>query len=140
MARVPDPNRDPYRIRADARIGILHATAKPVSKRNPAGPFADLTWPQQQAAQQWLAKFFARWGSDLPPWRRAILTGVAKRLALYPPGPKFARSLARSYSGQQTVRKYRNLGLPYPHIEAMRRGLEWKRAGRPKTEVRHLDI
>ena len=139
---MPARPKDPFRIRADARIGLLRALPGAPASVDYSGPraFASLDPAQRKAAEAWLAKFFARWEGDLPPWRRAILTGVAKRLALYPPGPKFARSLARSYSGQQTARKYRNLGLPYPHIEAMRRGLEWKRAGRPKTEVRHLEI
>ena len=63
------------------------------SGSDPRGPFASLTQEQQRAAEQWLFKFCARWGSDLPPWRRAILTGVAKRLAKNPPGPKFGRQL-----------------------------------------------
>ena len=105
--------RDPGRIRADARIGILQARR---SSNNPAGPFADLTWAQQQAANAWLFKFYARWGNDFPPWRRAILIGVAKRLAKNPPPPGWGLSMLR--------RGRRNKA----GVKAMQQALEWKRA------------
>ena len=68
------------------------------AKAAPGGPFSTLTWQQQRAAEQWLWKFTQRWGSDLPPWRRAILIGftrfvalavsIAYRLLWYPTGAK----------------------------------------------------
>ena len=80
------------------------------SPRTVGGPFADLTWQQQRAAEQWLFKFCARWGNDLPNWRRAILIGVAKRLAKNPPAPNFARSLNAHYGAKVYARQCR-LGI-----------------------------
>jgi hypothetical protein len=49
--------------------------------RKPDGYFQDLPWEVRQRANAWLGKFCRRWGSNLPPWRLAILVGQAKRLA-----------------------------------------------------------
>ena len=105
--------RDPSRIRADARIGLLQALPQRSKAAKAAGPFSDLTWHQQRAAEQWLHKFCARWGSDLPPWRRAILTGVARRLAKNPPAEGFGLSLLRVRSGHGLARKCRATGMPH---------------------------
>lgn len=77
------------------------------SPRTVGGPFADLTWTQQRVAEQWLFKFCARWGNDLPGWRRAILIGVAKRLAKNPPAANFAKSLHGHIGGRTTGRLIR---------------------------------
>jgi hypothetical protein len=110
------------------------------SPRNPAGPFADLTWEQRKAAEAWLYKFCARWGSDLPNWRRAILIGTAKRLALHPPKYHFGHFLHTRLCSNAYVRKYRDAGLPYPHIVAMQKANAWKRAGRPPLPSRQLPV
>ena len=70
------------------RIAALDSYRKPAP---PGGPFAALTWPQQRAAEQLLWKFCQRWAGNLPQWRRAILVGQAKRLALNPPDSAWAR-------------------------------------------------
>ena len=98
---------------------------KRVSPRNPAGPFADLTWTQQRAAEQWLFKFCAKWGNDLPNWRRGILTGVARRLAMNPPAKGFGRRLWAHHGAKVLARQCRIEGRQHPRIVAMRaaRGL-----------------
>ena len=142
MPRVPTAGKvERY---SSERVPLLKAAAKDpvtgkVKKRNPAGPFADLTWAQQRVAEQWLYKFCARWGSDLPPWRRGILTGVAKRLAVKPFTSADGHSVMNAKCGYGTARKYRELGLPHPiyNARAMR---TWKRAGRPPLPSRQLNI
>lgn len=108
--------------------------------RNPAGPFADLPWLQQQAAQQWLYKFCQRWGSDLPSWRRAILIGVSRRLARRPPAPGFGRKLQGAWGGQVAARKYRLAGIPDTRLDGARDMAKWKKAGRPALPSRQLEI
>jgi hypothetical protein len=63
------------------RIPALDPYRKPAQ---PGGPFAALTWQQQRAAEQLLWKWCKKWGTDLPPWRLAILVARARRLALHP--------------------------------------------------------
>lgn len=108
-----------------------------VSPRNPAGPFADLTWPQQRAAEAWLFKFCQRWGSDLPPWRRAILIGTAKRLALHPPAANFGHALKAAKGGRAIVRKCKAAGVMMPGAITLR---AWKKAGRPALPSRQLEV
>jgi hypothetical protein len=100
------------------RVAKLKAVKSP---RNPAGPFADLTWEQQRAAEKWLFKFCLKWEGNLPSWRRAILTGVAKRLAVNPPKANFARSLCSIRCGNITARRARMAGVPQPGVTAMNR-------------------
>ena len=132
------PASAPARVRLNPQnISTLQAARRPA---NPAGPFADLTWHQQRAAEQWLTKFCKRWGSDLPNWRRAILIGTAKRLALHPPQSGFGRRLQGAWGGNATARKYRALGLPHPRIVAMHAAMAWKKAGRPPLPGRQLPV
>src|SRR5262249_44134841 len=55
--------------------------------RNPPGAdlFADLPPLERAKAEEKFKEFCEEWQPDLPPWRRAILAGVARRLALHPP-------------------------------------------------------
>jgi len=109
------------------RVSKLQAVKSP---RNPAGPFADLTWTQQRAAEQWLHKFCARWGNDLPSWRRAILTGVAKRLAKNPPAAGWGLRMHRARGPRALAERCRRDGSEHPIFNALRIGA-WKRAGKP---------
>lgn len=108
------------------RVAKLKAVKSP---RNPAGPFADLTWEQQRDAERRFFKSCARWEGNLPGWRRAILIGQAKRWAKNPPKANFARSLAGHYAANVTIRKCRAAGIEHPMIAARRRSLARKRAG-----------
>ena len=101
---------------------------KRVSPRNPAGPFADLTWSQQRAAEQWLFKFCAKWGNDLPNWRRGILVGVARRLAKNPPAAGWGLSMLRVRSGYGLARSCRLKGIPNPGTAALLRWHDRRRA------------
>ena len=101
---------------------------KRVSPRNPAGPFADLTWSQQRAAEQWLFKFCAKWGNDLPNWRRGILIGVARRLAKNPPAVGWGLSMLRVRSGHGLARKCRREGIPNPGTAALLRWHDRRRS------------
>ena len=90
------------------RITALDSYRKPAP---PGGPFAGLPWQQQRAAEQWLWKFCQRWAGDLPQWRRAILTGVAKRLALNPPDPDWGRGMLATRGGLAVQEKYRQMAI-----------------------------
>ena len=90
------------------RITALDPYRKPAP---PGGPFAAMTWPQQRAAEQLLWKFCQRWQGNLPPWRRAILTGVAKRLALNPPDSAWGRKMLAKRGGLAVQEKYRREGI-----------------------------
>lgn len=116
MARVPVAAR-PARLSAK-RLAVLRAV--PRGKTPAGGPFAALPWAQQKAAEQWYWKFCQRWGNDLPPWRRAILAGVAKRLAVNPPTSAQFLSILRARSGHGTARAARAAGVPGFGIVAVR--------------------
>lgn len=115
-ARAAGP-RDPSRILADLRLPLLQSRRPHC---DPAGPFAALTWQQQRLAESYLYRFCQRWGSDLPPWRRAILIGVAKRLALHPPPPGWGRSMLAHRGGKATKQKAELAGEPNPGLAVMR--------------------
>ena len=108
-------------LKGAARLPLLKAVK---GKANPAGPFADLTWTQQRAAEQWLWKFCKRWEGNLPPWRRGILIGVARRLAKNPPVPRFGYKLHAQLNaplgGQSLARKCKALGVHNRGIIVMR--------------------
>ena len=118
------------------RIPALEPYRKPAPV---AGPFADLSWPQQRAAEQWLWKFCQRWAGDLPQWRRAILTGVAKRLAVHPLGPAWSRRMFAGKGGKAAQRRHRREGL-----DVMALARAGKVSNKLKTAqnspVRHLDL
>ena len=123
-------------MKRNRRITALDRYRKPAP---PGGPFASLTWQQQRAAEQWLWKFCQRWAGDLPPWRVAILTGVAKRLALRPPGPEWSRHMFAVKGGKTAQRRHRREG-----VDPMALARAGKVSNKPKTErkipVRHLDL
>jgi len=64
------------------RIPGLELYRRPAPRGN---YFSDLLhYEDQQRAQQLLGKWCKKWGTDLPPWRFAILVARARRLALLP--------------------------------------------------------
>jgi hypothetical protein len=113
--------RSPERLHPERAVKLKAAK----SPRTPGGPFANLTWEQQRVAEQWLWKFCKRWEGNLPNWRRAILIGVAKRLAVNPPVKNFARALNAHHGIGVFVRRIRCEGRPHPGIAAMNR--KWAR-------------
>lgn len=118
------------------RISVLQKHLQPSS---PGGAFASLTWQQQRIAEQLLWKFCQRWGNDLPPWRRAILKGVAKRLVLHPLGREWGRHLFAVKGGRAAQRRHRRAG-----VDVMALARAAKVSNKPKTaqktRVRHLDL
>lgn len=133
MSASAHPTRKPASAKAQARIGVLRAV-KP--KKNPV----PLTWEQQKVADQWYWKFCQRWGNDLPVWRANILKGVARRLAVNPPKPRFGYSLRACVPAHALARRCRAQGVQHPRIVAMRRGMEWKQAGRPALPACQLPV
>lgn len=118
------------------RISVLQNCRRPSP---PGGAFASLTWQQRQIAEQLLWKFCQRWGNDLPPWRRGILTGVAKRLVLHPFGRERGRHLFAIKGGKAAQRRHRCAG-----VDVMALARAAKVSNKPKTArktpVRHLDL
>ena len=60
-----------------------------------AGRFDDLPSDQRAAAEAHYARLCARWGDDLPRWRKAILVGRAKDLVLRPRDAEWGRELRK---------------------------------------------
>lgn len=60
------------------------------------------------AAWRWLWKFEAKWGRNMPRWRRAILIGQAKRLALMSAEERSSRgrSMLAKWGGHAAQRNY----------------------------------
>jgi hypothetical protein len=122
MSASAHPTRKPASAKANGRIDVLRAARK---------NSVELTWEQQKVAEQWLFKFCARWGNDLPQWRVNILKGVARRLAVHPVPAGFGLSLLNHRGANALACRCRAEGVQHPHIAAMWRGQAWKRAGRP---------
>lgn len=104
-------------------------------KRRPERCFMDLPLALRVKAYQWFNKFVQRWGGDLPYWRRAILMGQARRLALNPPTSAWGRSMLARRGGYAVQRKYRQEGktgklhpvLKAAAVSASRRNAEKRR-------------
>jgi hypothetical protein len=86
--------------------------------RKPKGsePFGDLPLIQRLQAEEKFQEFCEKWSGKLPPWRRAILAGVARRLTLHPPGTEWGRRMRRIKGGVHCQRKYRERGS-HPLVE-----------------------
>jgi hypothetical protein len=65
-------------------------------------PFATLSSSQRAAAKSHYQRLCARWGDDLPQWRRAILAGRAKDLVLRPRNGAWGRRLRRGNNHPDT--------------------------------------
>jgi hypothetical protein len=75
-------------------------------QRKRGGRFDDLPWPVRQDAEAWLWHFYKRWRGNLPQWRRAILQGQARRLALNPPSSEWGRKMLAKRGGLAVQRMY----------------------------------
>ena len=136
MPRVPTAAK-PERYSAE-RLPMLQAVKR--GKPKAAGPFSDLTWEQQRAAEKWYWKFCLKWGNDLPPWRRGILIGVARRLAVNTLPAGWGKRLHGCRGGLATARYCRAMGIPHPRIVAIQRANRWKQAGRPVLAACQIPI
>ena len=94
---------------------------EPYRRRPPNGTFETLQFEARRKAQMLLWGFCQRWGNDLPPWRRAILVGQAKRLALNSPDSAWARRTLAKRGGLAVREKYRREGID-PTAKGRRRG------------------
>jgi len=63
--------------------------------------FDDLPAHQRALAEAHYQRLCARWGDDLPPWRRAILAGRAKDLVVRPRDATWAQGMRRRQIRQQ---------------------------------------
>jgi hypothetical protein len=116
-----------------ARITALDPYRKPAPA---GGPFASLTWQQQRTAEQLLSKFCLRWAGDLPQWRRAILVGQAKQLALHPRDSDWARRMLAKRGGLAVQEKYRQEGInPTAKATAARRSKLLTNPPRPQRRT-----
>ena len=115
------------------RIPGLEHYRKPAP---PGGAFADLTWQQQRTAEQLLWRFCQRWAGNLPPWRRAILVGQAKRLALNPPDSAWGRRMLAKRGGLAVQEKYKREGInPTAKATAARRSKLQTNAPQPQKRA-----
>jgi hypothetical protein len=80
--------------------------------RNPkgGGQFEDLPAFQRAKAIEKFRELCEKWSGNLPSWRRAILAGVARRLALHPPDSDWGRRMRRIKGGVHCQKRYRELG------------------------------
>jgi len=115
------------------RIPALDPYRKPAP---PGGAFAGLTWQQQRVAEQWYYKFCKRWAGNLPQWRRGILTGVARRLALNPPVPDWGRRMLATRGGRAVQEKYKREGRnPTAAATAARKRKLQTKPGQPQRRA-----
>lgn len=84
---------------------------EPYRRRPPNGTFEALPHAVRQRAQMWLWKFCQRCGNDLPPWKRAILVGQAKRLARNPPDSAWGHRMLAKRGGLAAQEKYKREGI-----------------------------
>ena len=80
--------------------------------RRPKGsdPFSDLPPAKRLRAEEEFARLCRRWEPDLPPWRRAVLVGIARQLTLQPRGSEWGKRMRRTKGGVHCQRKYANQG------------------------------
>lgn len=101
------------------RIPGLERYRKPAP---PGGPFSSLPWTRQRAAEQLLWKWCQKWGTDLPPWRLAILVARARRLALHPLNSAWGKQMRCRRGGLAAQEQYRREGVnPTAKATAARR-------------------
>src|SRR5437879_7934258 len=96
-----------------ARLDRLSATADPRKRagdfkrrrqpRWPPGsdPFKDLAEPFRTQARTIFARLCDKWSFDLPDWRKAILAGRARWLAVHPPDSAWGRSMFKKRGGDR---------------------------------------
>lgn len=86
-------------------------------------PFDDLPPIQRARAQEIFKRLCNKWRLDLPHWRRAILVGVAPRLARHPSScsSDWGRRMRRIKGGVHSRRRYQQEGWhPLPAVRKKR--------------------
>jgi hypothetical protein len=123
-------------MKRNKRIAALDPYRKPAPR---GGAFAALTWQQRRTAEKLLWRFCQRWAGNLPQWRRAILTGVAKRLAVNSLGSEWSRHMFAVKGGKAAQRRHRREG-----VDVMAAARAAKVSNKSKTArttpLRHLDL
>jgi len=72
--------------------------------------FDDLPLRLRWEAERHLARLCDRWRGNLPGWRRAILIGRARWLALNPPTSQWGKSMLAKRGGYAVQDRYRREG------------------------------
>lgn len=80
--------------------------------RRPTGDnlFEDMVEPFQSAARMNFERLCRRWRHNLPSWRKAILAGRARWLAVHRPDSAWGRSMRAKRGGYAVQEKYRKQG------------------------------
>src|SRR2546425_8624213 len=73
-------------------------------------PFKDLAEPFRTQARTIFARLCDKWSFDLPDWRKAILAGRARWLAVHPPDSAWGRSMFKKRGGYAVQQRYRRDG------------------------------
>lgn len=71
-----------------------------IRKHGTGNWFDDLPLYLRVQAQRTFSRLCARWGRDLPQWRRAILVSRARWLVLHPPDSAWGRSMLAKRGGK----------------------------------------
>ena len=79
-------------------------------KRLMDASFSELPHDARLRAQAYLWKWLQKWGSDMPNWRRAILVGKARRLALFPLDSAWAKRMRCGRGGKATYQRHGAIG------------------------------
>jgi len=95
-------------MKRNRRIPALDPYRKPAPS---GGPFAALNWPQQRTAEQLLWEWCQKWGTNLPPWRLAILVARARRPALHPLNSAWGKQIRCRRGGLAVQKDYRLRGI-----------------------------
>ena len=90
------------------RISALDPYRRPSA---PGGAFASLPYEARRRAEQFLWKWCQKWGTDLPPWRFAILVARARRLALHPLTSAWGKQMRCRRGGLAAQKDYRLRGI-----------------------------
>jgi hypothetical protein len=90
-----------------------HGSRKP----RQSDPFGELPMAEYLEAERIFNRLCERWAGNMPSWRRAILNGVSKRLALHPPDSAWGKRMRRIKGGVHCQRKYlEEGGHPLPTV------------------------
>ena len=124
------------RTRDQVRISALKQYQRPLG----AGRFDDLRPGQRAAAEAHYQRLCAKWGDDLPQWRKAILVGRAKDLVLRPRDAEWARRLrkGRGRGRQHSASGVRPGGPPRPTTRQGNTTLQRGDRASPPTQVASL--